>query len=175
MTQVTVTRLVSADDAEELVSVLHENRDFLAPWEPLHGDAYFTTEGQRAGLQRALEAYTRQAMVPLAIVDDGHLAGRININDITRGAFQSATIGYWVSQSRGGRGLATAAVADAVDIAFKQLGLHRLQAGTLLHNARSQRVLTGNGFQPFAIAPAYLKIAGRWQDHILFHLLNPAE
>jgi ribosomal-protein-alanine N-acetyltransferase len=145
MTQVTVTRLLSVDDAEELVSVLHENRDFLAPWEPLHDH------------------------------DDGHLAGRININDIIRGAFQSATIGYWVSQSRGGRGLATAAVADAVGIAFKQLGLHRLQAGTLLHNARSQRVLTGNRFQPFAIAPAYLKIAGRWQDHILFHLLNPAE
>jgi [ribosomal protein S5]-alanine N-acetyltransferase len=65
-------------------------------------------------------------------------------------------------------------VADAVGIAFGQLGLHRLQAATLLHNARSQRVLRRNGFRPFAIAPDYLKIADQWQDHVLFHLVNPA-
>jgi ribosomal-protein-alanine N-acetyltransferase len=170
-----VTRLLSAEDAEELTAVVRENREFLAPWEPQQEDDYFTVEGQRVRLHRALQAYAREAMVPLAIVaEDGRLAGRISINGVTRGAFQSAALGYWVSQSHNGRGLATAAVADAVHIAFRQLGLHRLQAETLLHNTGSQRVLGRNGFQPFAIAPAYLKIAGRWQDHILFHLFNPA-
>lgn len=52
------------------------------------------------------------------------------------------------------------------------IGLHRLQAETLLHNTASQRVLARNGFRPFAVAPSYLKIAGEWQDHILYHLLN---
>jgi [ribosomal protein S5]-alanine N-acetyltransferase len=171
-----VTRLLSVDDAEELTALVGENREFLAPWEPQHDELYFTVEGQRDSLRRAVEAYTREAMVPLAIVaEDGRLAGRISINGVTRGAFQSAALGYWVSQSQNGRGLATAAVAEAVGVAFKQLGLHRLQAETLLHNTGSQRVLARNGFQPFAIAPAYLKIAGRWQDHIMFHLFNPAE
>jgi [ribosomal protein S5]-alanine N-acetyltransferase len=63
-------------------------------------------------------------------------------------------------------------VADVIAIAFERLGLHRLQAETLLHNVASQRVLARNGFKPFAIAPAYLSIAGQWQDHILFYLLN---
>jgi [ribosomal protein S5]-alanine N-acetyltransferase len=170
-----VTRLLSIDDAEELASVLSLNREFLAPWEPTRSDDYFTTEGQRAGLKTALEAYVREAMVPLAIVDErGRIIGRLNINGITRGALQSAAIGFWVSQSHNGRGFASIAVADAVAIAFKQLSLHRLQAETLLHNTRSQRVLERNGFQPFAVAPAYLRIAGRWQDHIMFHLFNPA-
>ena len=171
-----VIRLLSVGDAEELAAVIRENQEFLAPWEPQQKDDYFTVEGQRARLQQALEAYAREAMVPLAIVaEDGRLAGRVSINGVTRGAFQSAALGYWVSQSHNGRGLATAAVAEAIGVAFKQLGLHRLQAETLLHNTGSQRVLARNGFQPFAIAPAYLKIAGRWQDHILFHLFNPAE
>jgi ribosomal-protein-alanine N-acetyltransferase len=171
-----VTRLLSVDDAEELTSVVRENRAFLAPWQPLRDEAFFTVKGQRASLQQAHEAYVRETRVPLVIVDDdGHIAGRIFINGVTRGAFQSATIGYWVSQSHNGRGLATAAVADVVNIAFKQLGLHRLQAETVLYNPGSQRVLTRNGFQPFAIAPAYLKIAGRWQDQILFQLLNSGE
>jgi [ribosomal protein S5]-alanine N-acetyltransferase len=59
-----------------------------------------------------------------------------------------------------------------IAIAFGGLGLHRLQAGTLLHNVPSQRVLIKNGFRPFAVAPSYLKIAGEWQDHILFQLLT---
>jgi len=169
-----VTRIATVADAPALAATLQENRAFLAPWEPLRDDGYFTVESQRAALERALDAYARESAVPLVIVDDGHVVGGININGITRGALQSASIGYWVSQSRNGRGLATAAVADAVTTAFTGLGLHRLQAETLLHNTASQRVLARNGFKPFAVAPSYLKIAGRWQDHILYHLFNPA-
>jgi ribosomal-protein-alanine N-acetyltransferase len=53
----------------------------------------------------------------------------------------------------------------------REAGLHRLQAGTLLHNAASQTVLRRNGFTPIGVAPRYLRIAGRWQDHLLFQLL----
>ena len=58
-----------------------------------------------------------------------------------------------------------------VRIAFTELGLHRVQAGTLLHNRGSQRVLERNGFTPIGVAPRYLHIAGRWQDHLLFQRL----
>jgi len=170
-----VTRVASVDDAAALAATLQENRAFLAPWEPLRDDSYFTVEGQRAVLERALEAYARESAVPLVILGDGQVVGRLTINGITRGAFQSASIGYWVGQSHNGRGLATAAVADAVTIAFTELGLHRLQAETLLHNTASQRVLTRNGFRPFGVAPSFLEIAGKWQDHILFHRFSPAD
>lgn len=62
-----VTRLLSMGDADELASVRSANREFLAPWEPIRSDDYFTAEGQRAGLETALEAYARETMVPLAI------------------------------------------------------------------------------------------------------------
>ena len=167
-----VTRLVSADDAEPLARLLAENRDYLAPWSPLQDDAYFTAAGQREVIARQLAAYERGAMLPLLIVDGGAVAGSLNLNSIIRGAFQNASVGYWVSQARAGQGLAGAAVAEAVGIAFCELGLHRLDAATLLHNTPSQRVLARNGFRPFAVAERYLKIAGMWQDHILFQLLN---
>jgi ribosomal-protein-alanine N-acetyltransferase len=170
----TVTRLARADDAAELAHQLRVNREFLRPWEPAREDRYFTEEGQRSFLEQALDAYARGSLVPLVIVDDGdRVIGRININGITRGALQSATLGYWVSQSHNGRGVASAAVADSIAIAFNELRLHRLEAGTLLHNTASQRVLTRNGFTPFAVAPSYLEIDGTWQDHILYYLLNP--
>ena len=168
-----VTRVVSLDDASALARLVSANRDYLAPWSPLQDDAYYTADGQRELLARQLAAYGRGAMLPLAILDsDGAVAGSINLNSIIRGAFQSASVGYWVSQSHAGRGLASAAVAEARKLAFGELGLHRLDAATLLDNTPSQRVLLRNGFRPFAVAESYLKIAGCWQDHILFHLLS---
>lgn len=64
--------------------------------------------------------------------------------------------------------MATAAVAEAAEIATMDLGLHRLQAETLVHNAGSQRVLEKNGFSRYGLAPKYLLIAGHWQDHVMF-------
>jgi ribosomal-protein-alanine N-acetyltransferase len=168
-----VTRLVSVGDAEPLARLLTANRDYLAPWSPLQDDVYFTVAGQHEVIARQLAAYERGAMLPLLILDGGKVAGSLNLNSIIRGAFQNASVGYWVSQARAGHGLAGAAVAEAIEIAFGELGLHRLDAATLLHNTPSQRVLVRNGFRPFAVAESYLKIAGRWQDHILFSLLNP--
>lgn len=171
----TFTRLLTPDDATELAKILTENRAFLAEWEPLRGDDYFTVEWQSALLEQALRDRADGASVPLAILDpDGRIAGRLNINNIVRGALQSASIGYWVSRSHNGRGLASGAVSEARGIAFEQLGLHRLQAETLIRNTGSQRVLDRNGFTPYGIAPKYLRIAGQWQDHILYQLLNPA-
>ncbi len=170
-----VTRLASVDDAEELAAVVVANRAFLGPWEPLHDEAYFTVGGQREQLERALERYGREAMVPLMIVDEaGLIVGRVNLNGVTRGALQGASVGYWVSRACNGRGIASAAVGEVVEVAFAGMGLHRLEAATLLHNTGSQRVLLRNGFTPYGVTPAFLKIAGQWQDHIMFHLFNPA-
>ena len=168
-----VTRLVSYDDATPFARLLTVNRDYLAPWSPLQSERYYTADGQREILVRDLAVYEAGGMLPLAILDaDGAICGRINLNSIVRGAFQSASVGYWVSESRIGRGLAGAAVADVISMGFGEYRLHRLEAATLLHNTPSQRVLARNGFRPFAISENYLKIDGRWQDHILFQLLN---
>ena len=170
----TVTRVVSLDDAEALARLVSANRDYLAPWSPLQDDAYFTADGQREVLTRQLVAYDRGAMLPLAILDsDGGVAGSINLNSIIRGAFQSASVGYWVAQSHNGRGIATAAVADAVALAFGELNLHRLQGETLTSNTGSQRVLERNGFIRYGFAPTYIKIAGEWQDNVLYQLISP--
>lgn len=170
----TCTRLLTPGDAAELAGVVTDNRAFLAPWEPLRDDGYFTVERQSALLEQAVRDHRAGTSVPLAILDSGgRIVGRLNISSIVRGALQSASVGYWVSGAHNGRGLATGAVADARRIAFEELGLHRLQAETLIRNTGSQRVLERNGFTPYGVAPQYLRIAGRWQDHILYQLLNP--
>jgi ribosomal-protein-alanine N-acetyltransferase len=169
-----ITRLARIDDAEALEEQVRANREFLEPWEPLRDDSYYTLKAQRELISRALDGYAAGSMVPLAIVDqDDRLIGRLNINSIIRGAFQSASVGYWVAQSHNGRGIATAAVADAVALAFGELNLHRLQGETLPSNTGSQRVLERNGFIRYGFAPTYIKIAGEWQDNVLYQLISP--
>lgn len=166
------TRLVTVDDAEELTALLVRNRRFLAPWEPLHDDDHFTLPVQRALLESALADHGNGRRLPLVIVDEGRIVGRLNLSGITRGGLQSAAIGYWVAADSNGRGIATKAVTEAVERAFGELNLHRLQAETLPENTASQRVLERNGFTRFGVAPEYLRIAGKWRDHHLFHRIN---
>lgn len=170
------TRLVTLEDAEALARLLRANRDFLAPWDPVRDDAYFTVDGQRALLVDALSLHEQGRALPQVVLDgSGEVVGRVNLTAIVRGAFQSCSLGYWVSAHANGGGLATAAVDAIVRDAFDDLGLHRVEAGTLRHNAASQRVLERNGFLRFGVAPAYLRIAGAWQDHVLFQRLASDE
>lgn len=169
-----VTRPLLLDDAPALAAVLTENRAFLAPWQPLRSDEHFSTDGQRRATAAVLDQQAAGGAVPLAITDDsGALVGALTLSSVIRGAFQSCSVGYWLAESAQGRGLATAAVREAVAMAFGELRLHRVQGETLVHNARSQRVLERVGFVEYGRAATYLRIAGTWQDNVLHQLITP--
>jgi ribosomal-protein-alanine N-acetyltransferase len=141
------------------------NDAMLAPYEPDRGADWLSVEGQRAWI--AAEPHERFAIVD----DDGAIAGTISLSNISGGFLLSANVGYWVAHDRQGQGLATRAVGEVVRHAFDELGLHRVEAGTLLDNVASQRVLEKNGFTRIGIARKHLLIAGEWRDHILFERL----
>lgn len=167
------TRLLTVHDAPELTELLIRNREHLAPSGPPRTDAYFTLDGQRELIARALAEHHEGRRVPMVILDSAdRLAGTLNLNSIIRGAFQSASIGYWVSADRTGQGLATAAVRDALAMAFGELGLHRVQGETRVANVPSQRVLVRNGFVQYGLAPEYLHLGGSWQDCLLYQRLS---
>jgi ribosomal-protein-alanine N-acetyltransferase len=44
----------------------------------------------------------------------------------------------------------------------------------MLSNERSGKLLNKLGFSEGGLAKNYLKINGRWEDHVLTSLLNPA-
>jgi ribosomal-protein-alanine N-acetyltransferase len=167
-----ITRLLTVDDGGELAQVIRDNWDFLSPFEPARDADYFTEAGQRNLIAKLLEEHRQGTALPLVIVQDGRIVGRIMLTGIVRGPFLSANLGYWLAASVNGRGVATAAAGEVIRTAFGEMGLHRIQAGTLLDNVASQRVLAKNGFVRFGTAPKYLKIAGAWRDHVLFQLIN---
>ena len=169
-----VTRPLSLDDVSALTALYVANRRFLAPWQPLRPDSYFTADGQREAVDALLGQQASGSAVALLITDGGGtVVGTFTIASIIRGAFQSCSVGYWIAEHAQGRGLATSALLEVVDLAFGDLRLHRIQAETLTHNQRSQRVLERAGFVKYGDAPSYMHIAGTWQDNVLYQLLTP--
>ena len=157
-------------DIEELCELRTRNRDFLAPWEPLRTPTFHTLAGQRAEIERDRHEWAADRTYAFAIVDarEGTMIGRIALANIVRGAWENATMGYFVDQAHGRRGVATEAVGLALTFAFGPCRLHRVQAAVMPHNAASKRVLEKNGFRHEGFSPRYLRLAGSWRDHELF-------
>ena len=168
-------RLLDPSDSADLAQLYRANRAYLNPYEPTRPGSFFTEAGQNEMAERKLIDWAAGLGAPFVILDDdGAVVGAINLNDVVRGAYQNAHVGYWVSEHASGRGLAKEALHSAAAFAFDFLGLHRLQAATLTGNDRSQAVLLACGFQEFGLAPNYLRIDGEWRDHRLFQLLAPS-
>lgn len=164
-------RILRPSDASALAAAYVRNREYLSPWEPVRPEEYYTEAWQAADIANRLVAAGAGEGYPLGLFVDDALVGRFNLAGIVRGPFQSAGLGYWVDGAYTGRGLASAAVKVIVETARDELGLHRIEASTLLHNIGSQRVLLNAGFLQVGMAPRYLKIAGQWQDHNLYQVV----
>lgn len=162
-------RLLVPDDAEALLRFQVENLEHLRPFSPPRDSTSHSPAGQRAILQaQLLRARADQAYAYGVFAQDGRLIGTANLNQVVRGAFQNAYVGYALEQASTGRGLMTEAVGVLTRIAFADLGLHRLQAAIMPHNTASLRVVEKNGFRREGLALRYLNIAGVWRDHALY-------
>ena len=113
---------------------------------------------------------------PAATVNsDGKMqstSGNVSFTEIVRGIFQACYLGYGLAQARQGQGLMREALRGAIAHAFGPMGLHRIMANYLPHNRRSANVLKSLGFTVEGYARDYLRINGRWEDHVLTSLTN---
>ena len=134
-------RPLAEADAARLAELVQRSRAFLEPWEPVRPDSYFTLEGQAEAIGHSLAMQRAGLMAPFAILDEaGEVAGRINLNNIVRGPFQSASVGYWLDEAATGRGLATAAVGELVGLASERspcTGWKQARCRTTLPRRRS--------------------------------------
>ena len=164
-------RPLSVADAEGRAAAYRRNREHLAPWDPIRPESFFAAEGQVADIERQLgEQATGKRHVFLLHHDAGGgnlVVGQVSLDNVVRGVLQSCTVGYWLDHEHLGRGLATKMVGQIEEHA-RGLGLHRLEAGTMVHNTASQAVLRRAGFEEYGVAERFLFLGGRWVDHVLF-------
>jgi ribosomal-protein-alanine N-acetyltransferase len=162
-------------DASGWTELRVRNESWLAPWEgrpESQPDATWSERHSGAVFAAMLRTARRSARagqsLPLAITYEGRLAGQLTVSNVVRGAYDGASVGYWVDRAVAGRGVMPTALALAVDHCFTTAGLHRVEANIRPENTASRRVVEKLGFREEALHLRYLYIDGAWRDHVSY-------
>lgn len=108
----------------------------------------------------------------LADRDDDRLLGTVTLF-ILAGRPHSAEIGYSLRSSRQGHGLAREAVDRALQFAFGDLGLERVEADVDPLNEPSWRLLEQLGFRRERVLHKRWRARGEYTDSWIYGLLRP--
>lgn len=172
-----ILRLPERDDAGEIAAYYRENRDHLQPWSPRWPPDVLSEGFWREQVPQRQADLADGTAVTLFLFEKRaprRVVGNLSLTQIVRGAAQRCTIGYGLAARAQGQGFMVEAVRAAVAYAFDDLRLHRVSASYLPRNRRSAHVLQRAGFQIEGYARDYLRIDGRWEDHIIAAITNPA-
>ena len=155
----TFIRKVQRSDEKEFVGLMRDSIELHEPWiSPPHSPALY-----RFYLQR-LARDDHEGFV-VCRREDESIVGAINLNNIVRGSFQSASLGYYIGAKYQGNGHMLEGLGLLVNFAFTALGLHRLEANIQPDNSRSIALVTRCGFTKEGLSPRFLFINGAWRDH----------
>lgn len=102
---------------------------------------------------------------------EGDVIGTCTIFHLSR-EHRRAEIGYALGRRVWGQGYATDAITTLIDFAFTALDLHRLEADTDPHNARSIRALERQGFRREGYLRERWHLGDETQDALFFGLLK---
>ncbi len=154
-----VIRQPRADDADEFIALMRRSRTLHRPFvkPPLTHDAF------DAYLDRLKDG--RHTLFFACLRDSGQIVGVVNLNEIVRGSFQSAYLGYYIGRGFEQRGFMSSALSQTLDYAFGSLKLHRVEANICPENEPSIALVRKLGFRLEGLSPKYLKVGGRWRDH----------
>jgi len=151
-----------AEDREAFIAAMVDSAELHRPWvtPPATAPEFdaWITRASRADFDANL-AYRPE---------DGEIVGYFNISQIIRGPLQSAFLGYGGVARWSGAGYMTAALRLVLERAFTDLALHRVEANVQPGNAASIALVERCGFVREGFSERYLKIGGRWRDHVRF-------
>ncbi|HYG94202.1 MAG TPA: GNAT family protein [Nocardioides sp.] len=166
---VVTLRPIRRSDAKAWQDARRRNAAWLAPWDataPPGAAARPTTF--RTVVRRLAKAARAGTNYPFVVEVDGRFAGQVSVNNVVRGSAQFASVGYWLDKEYAGRGVMPRAVAMAIDHAFFNAGLHRIEVCIRPENSNSLRVVEKLGIREIGYAPRFLHIDGDWRDHRIF-------
>ncbi len=154
-------------DAEELYRAVRESVDDVYPWLPWCHAQYSLVDAVE-WIQALARRKAEGTEYGFAIVSpEGRYLGGCGINQINR-LHRFGNVGYWVRSSETGRGVASSAVRQLADFAFRTTDLVRLEIVCAVGNQRSQRVAERAGAVREGVLRDRLMLHGEAVDAVMY-------
>lgn len=141
-------------------------------WDRSHRKEEVTKAAYKTLLKKQALARKSDKNFSYGIFYKGEFAGFVMAMDIVRGITHSAYLGYTLHNQFWGKGIAPTAIEKFFKVAFKDLGLHRLQAGIEPHNKRSLAVAKKLKMRREGISKHVVYLRGEWQDLVQFAITS---
>ena len=166
--------LFTAENAELVLKYYQDNKAHLAPWEPIRDSDYLTLSNFKIMGEQSEKDFEADKEIRLVAFnkDQTQVLGVCNFTGIVQGPLQACFLGYSIDKAFEGQGLMTEILYAGIAYIFESLKLNRIMANYIPTNEGSGAVLNKLGFEKEGYARNYLKIAGKWQDHVLMSKLN---
>jgi ribosomal-protein-alanine N-acetyltransferase len=167
-----ILRNLTPSNVEEMLEYYKKNKDYLAPFEPIKDNDFYTLETQRKLLNKSYREFLNGKSVDLGIFRNKKLIGKIKLSRILYGSLKTGILGYSMDEEEQGKGYMQESVKLLLRYAFDECGLHRIEASALINNIKSKSVLKKCGFKLIGVNEKYLLINGRWEDHEIYYILE---
>ena len=131
-------RLLKANDAQELYTLIDLNRDFLRQWLPWL-DSVTDKDDSVIFIEKSNEDYESKNGIQAGIWYEDKLVGVIGFHKFDW-VNKATSIGYWMGSNYQKRGIMTKACKAMVNYAFKELELHRLEIRCAMGNDSSRDI-----------------------------------
>jgi ribosomal-protein-alanine N-acetyltransferase len=160
-------RTLTTADAPALLEFELANRDWFESQVDARAPDFYNLAGVAVHIQDYLARHAAGNMHPCLLVEDGEIIGRCNLKGIDQVSLR-AEVGYRIASYACGRGLAGAALAHLMELAYGQWQLVGLDAHVTIANAASARVLQRAGFIFAGPSPVEAEVAGSALDCLHF-------
>ena len=160
-------RPLTVSNQDEFCSLVQASTELHLPWMQLPATAQ-----EFQIWMRRFEDGTNQGFL-IRVRETDSAVGMVNINSIIRGRYQGASLSYAAFAPSARQGYMTEGVTLALQHAFANLRLHRLEANIQPANKASLALAQRLGFRYEGLSPAYLYINGAWRDHERWAITAP--
>ncbi|HSU26093.1 MAG TPA: GNAT family N-acetyltransferase [Pyrinomonadaceae bacterium] len=162
--------LIELRDAEELNALVTNNFEHLRAWSGWLKVKERPVEQTRDWIKRNKKRFGSGDGFEMAVRHRGRLAGQIGYNYFDYENLKTE-IGYWLGSSFQGKGLITKACGVAIDNAFGEFGLNRIEIRCGSENWKSRKIPERLGFREEGTARQAEWLHHRFIDLVVYSML----
>ena len=170
-----ILKVLTPDAAETVLDFYLQDKELFERYEADRPAGFYTVSFQKNTLHAEYSLAMKLSAVRYYVfLKENSTApiGTVCLYNISN-SFARCEIGYKFLSAYHHHGYAAEAIERCIDVAFSDLGIHRICAMVQPANASSIHLLETLGFQKEGICRHYLCIKGRWVDHLQYSLLSP--